>query len=157
MKVITKVNNFIKDICAVLLVLMTFLVILQIIFRTIINHSVAEIEEIARYCMIWVALLGSALGVLNKSHVAVDLLVGKLSSNKKRFFSILSYILMGMIFLIFLYYGTALSKQAMLQQSPSMPWLKMGYIMSVIPITGLLGLVNIIAIIVEELKNKGGE
>ena len=103
--------------------------------------------------MIWVALLGSALGIINNSHVAVDILVDKLSKDKKKIATIFIYIMMMSLFLIFLFYGIKLSNQAMNQRSPSMRWLKMGFIMASVPLTGVLGIVNIIAMIKDSLKD----
>ena len=153
MKTITKINNIIRVVCASLLILMTAFVTFQVISRKMLNLSVSQVEELSRYCMIWVALFGSALGIINNSHVAVDMLIDKLKGKNRKMASIFVYIMMASLFIIFLYFRTKLSIQAMGQRSPSMTWLKMGFVMMCVPLTGLLGIVNIVSMIFKNLNN----
>lgn len=152
MKVIEKINDFIRTLCTILLILMTSLVIFQVISRKFLNVSIAEVEEISRYCMIWVGLLGAALGIYTKSHVAVELFRDRFPPKLKKAAVIFSIVVMALFFLILLYFGIQLSNQAMTQRSPSMPALKVGFIMAVVPITGAVALLNLAAMFVQEIR-----
>ncbi|HHW30243.1 MAG TPA: TRAP transporter small permease [Clostridiaceae bacterium] len=153
MKVIEKINGFLRVICTVLLILMTSLVIFQVLSRKFLNISIAQVEEISRYCMIWVGLLGAALGISTKSHVAVELFRDKLPPKLQKAAILFSILVMALFFLILLFFGTQLSIQAMTQRSPSMPALKIGFIMFVVPITGAVALMNLAALFVQEVSS----
>lgn len=153
MKTIAKINELFRMLCTILLILMTALVIFQVLSRKFFNISVAEVEEIARYCMIWTGLLGAAVGIYTNSHVAVELVRDKLPSKLKKAATLFSYLVMSLFFMILLVFGAKLTNQAMTQTSTSMPFLKMGFIMFVIPLAGTLGLINLFALVVQELRS----
>lgn len=152
MKFIKKTNNAIQTFCGYLLILMTLLVVFQVISRKFLGISVAQVEEISRYCMIWSALLGTAVGIYSKSHVAVEFVIEKISNKYQRYAYIFTYLMMALLLVILVYHGTNLSIQAMTQRSPSMPFLKMGYIMMVVPLTGIIGIINLVSMTVADLK-----
>lgn len=154
MKVIEKMNNFFRTFCTILLILMTCLVIFQVLSRKFFKFSVAQVEEIARYCMIWVGLLGAAIGISTKSHVAVEILRDMFSFKYKKAAVLVTDLVMALFFVILLVYGIKLSNQAMTQSSPSMPFLKMGFIMAGVPLTGIVGLINIVDIAIKEAREK---
>lgn len=45
-----------------------------VIFRYVLNDSLVWSEELARYLFIWIVFLGGAIGVRERSHIAVDVL-----------------------------------------------------------------------------------
>lgn len=60
------------------LVLLLFLVLLQIIFRYLMDQSYFFTEELGRYCLIWATLAACALEVYREGHIRVDFLLKKL-------------------------------------------------------------------------------
>lgn len=144
MVVLKKINHIFRIFCATLLIIMTALVAFQVISRKFLHMSVAQVEEIARYCMVWVGLLGASIGITTNSHVAVELFIHKLPKKIKLIIGAITYIIISLFFIILLYFGSLLTKQAMFQISPSMSFLKMGFIMAVIPLSGALGIYNLV-------------
>ena len=47
--------------CIFLLVIMTFVVVLQVFSRYLFNYSFVWAEELVRYLMIWTVMIGAAL------------------------------------------------------------------------------------------------
>lgn len=154
-KGVAAINRGCRYFCTVLLIIMTLLVIFQVISRKFLHLSVAQVEELSRYCMIWAALLGSSLGIATRSHVAVTLLVDRLPGRIRRIAGCLAHIVAAVFFLIITVYGSRLSIQALTQTSPSMPFLKTGYIMTVIPLSGFIGLLNIALAIYDDWRQTG--
>lgn len=160
MTTIKRMNELLRYLCTALLITMTSLVVFQVISRKYLHISVAEVEELARYCMIWVALLGAAIGIQTKTHVAVEIIQKKFKATWQTPITLFVYLCMGLLLLIFVYFGTPLCLQAMTQRSPSMPFLRIGFVMSVVPISGLIGLINLAGLAVEALRapqEEGGE
>ena len=57
---------------------MTITILTQIFFRFVIYRPVPWSEELARYLMIWMGMLGSVVALRKGRHIAVDFLVKKL-------------------------------------------------------------------------------
>ena len=66
-----------------LMSLMVVNVLWQVATRFLLNDPSSFTEEIARYLLIWVGLLGSAYAVGKRIHLAVDLLPSKLEGRCK--------------------------------------------------------------------------
>jgi TRAP-type C4-dicarboxylate transport system permease small subunit len=60
--------------CAVLLAAMATLVFANVVGRYLLGFSFAWAEEVARYLMIWCALLAAGLALREGAHIAVELL-----------------------------------------------------------------------------------
>lgn len=65
-------------IAAASLISLFVLLILQIVFRFVLNVSASWIEEAARICYITMVLFGSSWCIANNEHITVDFLVKKL-------------------------------------------------------------------------------
>lgn len=55
-----------------------------VFFRYVLNDALTWSEEVARYSMVWLSLLGGGLIFRDGGHVAVDLLVTRLRSRRLR-------------------------------------------------------------------------
>ncbi len=79
------------------LLVASLLVFIQVVLRYVFNNSLVWSEEIARYLIIWLILIGSSIAVREKAHATVDAVVAFLPPLPKRIFSILAN-LMGIVF-----------------------------------------------------------
>ena len=69
---------------AALLAAMVLNVLWQVFTRFALGKPSSHTEELARYLMIWLTLLGAAYGVGSRAHLAVDLLAGRLTARARR-------------------------------------------------------------------------
>ncbi len=166
MKIINKVDSVVRVLATILLTAMVILVLMQVLGRTFKLWPVAQIEELARYTMIWSALLGSAIGILSHAHVNVEIFRNMLPVKARKTVTIVSDIIVLIFFCIIFYHGLTITSRAVTQLSTSMPWLSMAYIMVIIPLCGFIGAINSIALIIQDIKgtdapaaeaNEGGE
>ncbi len=82
-------------------------VVLQIMSRqTSFVPTFMWTEELARFCFVWLILIGSAVAVREGMHFDIDLLPWLSPENRTRL-SILTYLLMLVVGLLFIGYGTA--------------------------------------------------
>ena len=106
-----------------LFLLLLILAVMQVVFRYVLMIPLPWTEELARFTLVWVTFLGAASVTRRKLHLAVDILISKLSPGKARVLSIFFHLLI----LIFL--GTALwgaiimMGEAMPIFAGSIPWL----------------------------------
>ena len=55
------VNNVVSHIGMVFFIILIIACVLQVFFRFILNNSLSWSEELARYCFIWMHMLGTSL------------------------------------------------------------------------------------------------
>jgi TRAP-type C4-dicarboxylate transport system permease small subunit len=97
------VNKIASNATVVLFAIMTLIVWAQIFYRFILGGGFAWSEEIAKYLMVWMALLGSSVLFREGGHIAINYFISK--------FSFLRYILMfhailsAVLFVLLIYYG----------------------------------------------------
>ena len=135
-----KVNKIIERFLVLILVGMLLNVIWQVFTRFLTSSPSAFTNELARYLMIWLGILGAAYISGKQEHVAIDFFVKKLNNSLRRFidrfvlFSILSFAFFVMIIGgINLVYITLKLEQ----YSPSLQ-IPLALVYSIIPISGLL-------------------
>jgi TRAP-type transport system small permease protein len=116
-------NGFLDGVNLSLFALLLILAITQVVFRYVLMIPLPWTEELARFTLVWVTFLGAASVTRRKLHLAVDILISKLTPGKASALSILFQLLI----LIFL--GTALwgaiimMEEAMPIFAGSIPWL----------------------------------
>ena len=135
-----KVNKIIERFLVLILLGMVLNVIWQVFTRFFTSSPSAFANELARYLMIWLGILGAAYISGKQEHVAIDFFVKKLNNSLRRFidrfvlFSILSFAFFVMIIGGFNLVYITLKLE---QYSPSLQ-IPLALVYSIIPISGLL-------------------
>ncbi len=127
----------------VVMVLMTAIVVdvtWQVLSRFVVGQPSSVTEEIARFLLIWIGLLGAALAYRHHAHLGLDILVTKLSHQGRVVAEVIGQVVC-FIFAawVMVYGGFELVKLQLElgQTSAALEW-KMGYVYSVIPLSGVL-------------------
>jgi TRAP-type C4-dicarboxylate transport system permease small subunit len=139
-----KVDKALGHILVVIMGLMVVNVLWQVFSRYVLGQPSAFTDELARYLMIWLGLLGAAYVSGKGGHVAIDILAKRSSEQKQRllkrmvcvciiFFCLTAMVIGGS----WLVYTTHELKQL----SPALG-LPLAYVYLVIPISGLLVVYN---------------
>jgi TRAP-type C4-dicarboxylate transport system permease small subunit len=77
-------DTSLKSVMVVLLVVLIVSVGANVFGRFVLDNSLAISDELARWLFVWVIFLGAALAHLHREHIAVDMLVLKLSEPMQR-------------------------------------------------------------------------
>lgn len=96
-------------------------------------------EELARFLLIWISLLGGAVAFGEKAHLGVDYFVGKLDSSVQKGIAIVSQlIILFLAIALFIYGGSrvVLIQLSIGQETPALGW-AMGYVYLGLPIAGI--------------------
>jgi len=76
------VDRVIAAFCVIVMVALVVCVVWQVISRYVLNQPSTLTDELARFLMIWVGLLGAAYTVGAQRHLSIDLLALSLSRPK---------------------------------------------------------------------------
>ncbi len=142
--ILKKLVQWIDRIMAIVLEgLMAFMVLdvtWQVLSRFAIRHPSPYTEEIARFLLIWIGLLGASYAYRQMMHLGVDVLVQKLSGNNRLWADAVvhSFVLLFAAF-VMVWGGFRLVLLTLeLDQISAALQIKMGYVYLVIPLSGLL-------------------
>jgi len=135
----------------ILAAVMVLTVLVGIFFRYVLHNSLSWSEELARYLMIWAALLSISIGIKDKEHVGIQLIIRNMPIKYAR---ILNF-LVNIIILIFL---GVLSYKGMYIAIKAIPQLSLGLGISMfwallsIPVSGVLAIIQQIIQIINSFK-----
>jgi len=105
--------------------------------RYVFHFSFIWSEELARYLMVWVSMLGGAVAARRRMHFGFEALVGWLPPRARRATHVLATLVSGGIFAMLAWYGVKLARFNMMQVSPALEW-PMGVPYAAIPIGAAL-------------------
>jgi len=142
METFIRIKKYLIQMLDILLILavaaLVFDVVWGVFSRHILNAQTKWTEELARYLLIWVSLLGGAVAFGTKSHLGVDYFVGKLDPAGRKLMALTSYcVVLFFAVAVFLVGGCRVVADAfaMEQMTPALGW-KMGYVYLALPIAG---------------------
>lgn len=140
MKFRAQIDSILEKTLVIIMSLMVINVLWQVFSRYILANPSSFTDELARYLMIWVGVLGAAYVAGKGNHVAITYFSEKMSPAKLKKvqlfinLTILSFAVLGMfIGGVRLVYITMVLEQL----SPSLK-IPLGFVYSVIPISGIL-------------------
>lgn len=113
-------------------------VVWGVVTRYLLGEQATWTEELARFLLVWVAMLGSAVAFGTKGHLGVDYFVGQFDPAVQQRAGILSSIaVLFFAIAIFLVGGCQVVYDALVleQRTPALGW-KMGYVYLVLPLAG---------------------
>ena len=150
LQIIRNVND---AVVVVLFLAMTITVIIQVFFRFVIQSPLRWTEELARYLMIWLVLMASAIAMRNRSHLQVDVLTSALPQKPKRILTAIVDLLTIVFLCIMTYFGFKVVQSTTAQTSPAMQ-IPMALIYAAFPTGGVLMIMEQLLTFIERLKNK---
>lgn len=146
-----KLDKVIEGFIVVLLTIMVIIALWQVASRYVFNSPSTVSEELLRYCLIWLAMIGSAYMFGLSDHMAMTFLKEKFSESVQRKLTILSEVVIILFSISVLLYGGVNITMLTMNQVSAALGIPMGYVYMVLPISGVLiiyySVVNIINII----------
>lgn len=79
----SKTTTYLGYFCAALLAIQVSVVLWGVFTRYAVGNQAGWTEELARYLLIWISLLGAAYAVASRSHIAISLLPDSLEGSRK--------------------------------------------------------------------------
>jgi len=144
-----------------LLVLMVALVCFGVLFRYVLKSSLVWYDEFASYLLVWLTFYGAVVASYRRRHISFDLVVGKLRPETRRIADFLAESFVLGFQAVLFYHGWQLVEKMGADTAISLPWVKMAWIYSVLPVTGglmlLISATRLLEIAVVREPERGDE
>lgn len=128
---------------SLLFVALVAFTVLQVILRYFFNAPLNFVDELARFFLVWIGLLGSSWVTGQKGHMAMDILMARLvkneSPNRYLLGTFINYIGIAFSAIILVAGGGRLAYNMSYQISPALR-LSMGIVYAALPLSGLLNI-----------------
>ncbi len=139
---------------------MAVLVCLGVFFRYVLNSSLVWYDEFASYLLVWLTFYGCVVVDYQRRHIGFDLFVNKLARGQRRVVDIVGELaVLGFQFVLF-YFGWILTERMGDETAISLPWVKVTWVNSVLPITGglllLISLSRLVGLLSGQTNKQGG-
>ncbi len=140
-----RVNWLVERVCVALLVLLVLDVWLGVLVRYVIPLPLTFTEELARYLMIWMALLAVSSGIAHREHIGVEFIFSRLPGPVRRWLAIAFDVIAFAFFAALFFYGIGFavkgfSRLTMIYQIPK-GWPFMG-----VPLAALMACLQLLLV-----------
>lgn len=133
-------DKFTANLLIFLMAMMTINVVWQVVSRYLLGTPSSWTEELARFILIWVGLLGAAYVVGQKKHLAITLLPSKLSEIRRiKLQRLIALLIIAFVFVAFVIGGSNLVYMTFdLEQNSPALGIPLGVVYGVVPLSGLI-------------------
>jgi len=111
-------------------------VCLGVFFRYVLNASLVWYDEFASYLLVWLTFFGTVVAAYHKRHISFELVVDRLPPLTRRVVDFVGEAAVLGFQFVLLYYGWILTQRMGDETAISLPWVKVAWVISVMPITG---------------------
>jgi len=146
-----------KGLSVLLIALMAMIVVVvtwQVVTRFLMSSPSSYTEELARFLLIWIGLLGGSYALRTHSHLGIDILSTKLQGKQKELLIVLIYLLVILFAALIMVIGgiKLVALTFSLDQISASLGIRMGYIYLVIPLSGLVMIIYSLDEILDAMK-----
>ena len=145
-----RINWLVERFCVLLLVVLVLDVWLGVLVRYVIPLPLTFTEELARYLMIWMALLAVSSGIAHREHIGVEFIFGRLPAPARRWLALAFDVIALAFFAALFFYGIGFavkgfSRITMIYAMPK------GYPFMGVPLAALLACVQLFLVAIHDL------
>ena len=138
-------DKVVQVVCVLLLILLVLDVWLGIMARYVLPFSATFTEELARYLMIWMALLAVSCGIAHREHIGVEFIYDRFPPKGRKFLAIMFDVIAFVFFAAMFWYGLDFVERGF-QRITMIYDIPKGYPFLIIPIASALACIQIILV-----------
>ena len=134
------IDRIVGNLLVIIMSVMVINVLWQVFTRFVVGTPSSFTDELARYLMIWIGILGAGFVSGKNAHVAIDVLPSKLSANGQKKLSVFVKILIALFALTAMVIGRSrlvYITYILGQHSPALQ-IPLAYVYLAIPLSGIL-------------------
>lgn len=139
-QIFVKITKAIEIFLIVIFALLVFDVLWQVFSRYFLRASSSWTEELARFILIWMSIIGAAYLNAKREHLSMDFLYGKFSKERQRKVSIFIEICIFLFALVVMVIGggNLVYITLHLEQLSGTLRVPLGYVYAILPFSGIL-------------------
>lgn len=118
--------------CILAFVVMFVLGVMTVVFRFVIQSSLAFPDELIRYLFIWATFFGAAIAFRRNMHAAIGVIVARCPPALKRVALLLATAMCGLFFAVVFWASLAITQRALPQISPALE-ISMAWVYAAVP------------------------
>ncbi len=104
-KAVTGINKVFVFIASLMMAALVIIVCLDLTLRYFFRSPLLWGTEVTEIFLLYITFLGAAWVFKEDAHIVIDVLVGKAVGKKKKALTLISYIFVGLVSAVLLYYG----------------------------------------------------
>lgn len=153
-KIKSVIDLVLKWMLIVIMAAITINVLWQVFSRFILLNPSSFTEELSRYMLVWLGILGAAYVAGQKMHLAIDLLLTKLEGRSKAYLEIFIQICIFAFALFVMVIGGSrlVTITLLLNQISAALQVRLGFVYMVVPVSGALMMFYSMYFIYSEIK-----
>lgn len=134
------IDKILEYVLIILMGLSVLNVLWQVITRFVLQNPSSYTEEIARFLLIWIGLLGAAYGIGKKIHLAIDILKQRVNDvNRRRLDMVINAMILIFALSVMVIGGSHLVNLTFdLEQISAALQIKLGFVYLAVPLSGAL-------------------
>lgn len=142
---------------AALCLAMLGVVVLGVFWRYVLDDALVWYDEFAGYVLVWLTMIGSVLALVRRKHIGFETLVERMPPRARRAAEVFALVCVLGFSLVLVVSGSELIREMGDETAISLPWVKMAWVYSVMPVSGaLLALVAAVQI-AGTVRGAGGD
>lgn len=122
----------------ILMLAMLGIVLLGVTFRYVVDQALSWYDEFAGYLLVWLTMYGSVVALAQGKHISFETLTEKLPPQWQRMVEIFAALCVLGFSLVMLVSGWILVRAMAEETAVSLPGVRMAWVYSVLPISGVL-------------------
>jgi TRAP-type C4-dicarboxylate transport system permease small subunit len=133
-------DKVIASLLIILMALMVFNVTWQVLSRYVVQNPSSFTDELSRYMLVWLGMLGAAYVAGQDQHIAIDILPKRLhGKSKMKLMILINAVVLLFAFLVMVLGGSNLVYITfILKQKSATMQIPLAYIYTILPVSGLL-------------------
>jgi TRAP-type C4-dicarboxylate transport system permease small subunit len=139
----------------IMVAFMTITVLIGVFSRYLLNSPVRWTEEVARYTMIWMGLLGMSLALKRDEHIGVEFFVTRLPRPLQVLISFVVKVLVAYYLFVLFKQGLKMALDARRQVSPAMR-ISMVWPLLAVPVAAGLTLIQLLLTTIASIRKNQG-
>ncbi len=134
------VDRMLEWVVIALMGVMVLNVLWQVFTRFVLRDPSSYTEELARYLLVWVGLIGAAYAASQKMHLAIDILTARLQGKPRHYAEMFIYLCTFLFALFVMVIGgiRLVNLTLTLNQISAALQVKLGYVYLALPLSGII-------------------
>ena len=153
---ITLIDNLLSKFLVALMASIVLVVTWQVVTRFLMTTPSSYTEELARFLLIWIGVLGGSYALRTRAHLGIDIMTTKLHGRQKDMLMIGIYLAIILFAALIMVVGglKLVSLTFTLNQISASLGIKMGYVYIVLPLSGIIMIIYSLDVILDALKGR---